>query len=188
MPDEKRPYVKEAEVNRILDGMRFDIANGMTDAEASTITGLPVRTIQRWRLKNGLKKPKGFQARELAEVYAISTLGEALGDARHRTRRSVIDGRWEPPVFMVREHIDYDLFLRVVDTAHRVLGISENDLVKALGMSPRTIEQGLAIYTRHLNTATRRCLHCDSPIDPNVQAHYCTTICERMHGRAEQSS
>ena len=182
---EKRTYATEAEVDRRLESLRTDIANGMTDAQASVLTGLSARTIQRWRLRHGLKKPKGFQARELAEVYAISTLGEALGDARHRTRRSVVDGRWEPPVFVVREHIDYDLFLRVLDAAHRVLGVSENDLVKALGMSPRTIEQGLAIYERHINATTRRCLHCEAPIDPNLTAHFCTTICERMHGRAQ---
>lgn len=187
MPTEKRTYVREEEVNRRLDPLRHDIANGMTDVEASTLTDLPIRTIQRWRLKNGLKKPKGFQARELAEVYAISTLGEALGDARHRARRSVIDGTWEPPVFVTREFIDYDLFLRVIDTAHRILGLSEEELVGALGMSPKTIEQGLAIYRRHMNSGTRRCLHCNEIINPSLSTLFCTTICERMHGRAEPS-
>lgn len=182
MPNEKRPYFTEAEVTRVLEGYRRDIANGMSDAEVHRLTQIPIRTIQRWRLKNGLKHGKGFQAKDAAELYAISSLGEALGDAKHRTSRSVVGGAWEPPVFMVREHINYDLFLRVIDTAYRVLGMSEGELSKALGMSPRTIEQGLAIYAQHMNASTRSCLHCEAKIDPNMNSLFCTTICERLHG------
>lgn len=182
MPNEKRPYFQEAEVNRVLEGYRRDIASGMSDIEIHRLTRIPVRTIQRWRLKNGLRHAKGFEAKEAAELYALSALGEALGDAKHRTSRSVVGGTWEPPVFMVREHINYDLFLRVIDTAYRVIGLSETDLVKALGMSARTIEQGLAIYERHMNASTRSCLHCKAKIDPNVNSLFCTTICERVHG------
>ncbi len=184
MPDEKRPYMKEAEVDRILDSYRQDIANGMTDAEIHRQTQIPVRTIQRWRLKKGLKHGKGFE-KVTAELYAISTLGEALGDARHRTSRSVVNGAWEPPVFMVREHIDYDIFLRVLDAAHRLLGLSEDELRRGLGMSVKTIEQGLLLYERHMNTSTRSCLHCQAKLDPNVQQLFCSTICERLHGRPE---
>lgn len=182
---EKRPYMRESEVNRLLDSYRQDMANGMSDAEVHRHTSIPIRTIQRWRLKNGLKHGKGFEAKKTAELYAISALGEALGDARHRTSRSVVNGAWEPPVFMVREHINYDLFLRVLDAAHRVLGLTEMELVHALGMSPKTIEQGLMLYERHMNSATRSCLHCQAKLDPNMQGLFCTTICERLHGRSE---
>lgn len=181
MPDEKRPYVRETEVNRQLESYRQDIVNGMGDQEIHRLTQIPIRTIQRWRLKNGLKHGKGFEAKQASEFYAISTLGEALGDARHRTSRSTVGGVWEPPVFVVREHIDYDRFLRVLDAAHRVLGMSEEELVKGLGMSPNSISQGLAIYARHLNSGNKKCLHCEALMDPNTQSLFCTTICERLH-------
>lgn len=183
--EEKRTYIPEAETNRRLEGLRQDIANGMTDAEASKITGITARTIQRWRLKHGLKRPKGFDAKEAADVFALSTLGEALGDARHRTHRSVVDGRWEPPVFVVREHIDYSAFVRVVDAAHRILGMSEAELVRGLGMSPKTIEQALAIYARQRADSSKTCLHCKDKMDPMLNNLFCSALCEKLYGRAD---
>lgn len=181
--DEKRTYIPEAEVNRRLEALRQDIANGMTDAEVQNLTGISLRTIQRWRLKQGLRKPRGFVAKVAADIYAISTLGEALGDARHRTTRSILDGRWEPPVFVVREHIDYDSFLRVLDAAYRVLGLSEQELVRALGMSPKTIEQGLALHARQRADSSKVCITCKEKMDSNNNSLFCTALCERLHGK-----
>lgn len=179
--DQKRTYSTEAEVNAKLDPLRSDIAGGMPDEDVARLTELPLRTIQRWRLKHGLKKPKGFVAKSAADVYALSVLGEGLGDARHRARQSVVDGRWEPPVFVVREHIDYTAFLRVLDAAHRVLGMSEAELVAGLGMSPKSIEQGLAIYARQRADSGKTCPTCKEKMNLTDTSLFCTALCERLY-------
>jgi hypothetical protein len=181
--DQKRTYSSEAEVNAKLEPLRADIANGMSDDDVVRLTELPRRTIQRWRLKHGLKRPKGFEAKNAADVYTLSVLGEGLGDARHRTKRSVLDGRWEPPVFVVREHIDYDNFLRLLDTAHRVMGMTEHQLVAALGMSPKSIEQGLALYARQRADGSKTCLTCKEKMNTTDPALFCTALCERLHAQ-----
>jgi len=189
MPTDKRTNYSEEERDALLEPLRENLQAGMTDDEASRLTGVPVRSVQRWRLLHGLKKPKGLVGKQLAEVYAISTLGEALGDVRQRTRHSPTNGTWEPPMFVVREHLDYDLFLRLIDTAHRVLGLSPQDISKALGVSLLGVEQGLALYERHLHTTSKKCMTCDSAIDPSVNSNFCTKLCERIHyARPERSA
>jgi len=184
MPQDKRTHFTDKEKDELLDPLRMDMANGMTDDQAATLTGIPLRSVQRWRLQHGLKRPRGFESKELADIYAISTLGEALGDVRHRVQHSPVSGTWEPPMFVVREHLDYSLFLRLIDAAHRVLGLSPSDISSAMGVSPRSVEQGLEIYTRHLNTTTKKCLMCESLVDPNVNSNFCTQLCEELYVRS----
>lgn len=187
MPQDDKPkYFSETEKNRRLEALRSDMVNGMSDKEVSDLTGIPARSVQRWRLANGLRKPKGFEAKQLADVFAISTLGEALGDVRQRARRSVVNGVWEPPAFVVRQHLDYDLFLRLLYVGKRVLGMSEDELGKALGVTPKSIEQGLVLYERHLQVTEKKCLTCGHKVDPNIQSLFCTALCESLYGRQSE--
>lgn len=185
MPQDKRTYTSEAEVNAKLDRYRRDIAQGMSDTDLAKLTELPLRTIQRWRLKHGLKRPKGQNSKHVADIYALSVLGEGLADARQRTARSVLDGRWEPPLFVLREHLNYDAFLRVLDAAHRLLGMNEHELVTALGMSPKSIEQGLALYARQRADSSKTCPTCKDKMDPTRTDLFCSSICERLHAHSQ---
>lgn len=178
MPATKRQYLSADAVHRRLDDLRFEMSSGMSDEEVAKRTGVSVRTIQRWRLKEGLKRPKG-PAKQLEDIYAISTFGEALGDVKHRTATSEVKGAWEPPVFVTRQHLDYPLFLRLLDAGNRLLGMTEEELCGALGVSPRSVEQGLAINAGR--RTQRRCATCNDLMLSTEM--FCSAICKRLHGR-----
>ncbi len=180
----KRPYHAATDAHRRLDALRFEISSGMGDDEVAKRTGLSTRTIQRWRLQQGLQKPKGAVGKQLEDIYAISTFGEALGDVKQRTTSSSVGGTWEPPVFVTRQHLDYDLFLRVLDASSRLLGLSEEELCHGLGMSPRSIEQGLAIQAAQ--RTGRRCVTCKDQLTDNTST-FCSSICTRLHGLSADS-
>lgn len=180
----KRQYISAAEAHRRLDDLRFEISSGMGDEEVAKKTSLSVRTIQRWRLREGLQKPKGTAGRKLEDIYAISTFGEVLGDVKHRTAASVVKGAWEPPVFVTRQHLDYSLFLRLLDAGNRLLGLTEDELTLALGVSVQGVEQGLAI--NRARRAARRCATCDDQL--LTDGLFCSDICKRLHGRRTDPS
>lgn len=180
----KRQYISAAEAHRRLDDLRFEISSGMGDEEVAKKTGLSVRTIQRWRLREGLQKPKGTAGRKLEDIYAISTFGEVLGDVKHRTDASAVNGAWEPPVFVTRQHLDYTLFLRLLDAGSRLLGLTELELSQALGVSVQGVEQGFAI--NHQRRISRRCATCDDRLFTDEL--FCSAICKRLHGRRTDPS
>ncbi len=121
-------------------------------------------------------RPRSSTAKQAADIYAISTFGEALGDVKQRVAGSAVAGLWEPPVFLTREHLDYTLFLRVLDAAARLAGMSEAELVKGLGISARGIEQGLSIMAARQQSAAR-CMTCGGPALDNK---FCSALCEHL--------
>ncbi len=180
---EKTVWRSEAEVSQRLEPFRHLIASGMTDAEVAKRTELTVRIVQRWRLKNSLKRTKRTLARQLETVQAISSFGEVLGDVKHRTLHSAVLGAWQPPAFVVREHLDYDQFLRVLDAACRIAGMSEEEVSKALGLTITSVQQGIAIMQRHRQGAGK-CSTCEAPLDPNMKSAFCCSLCERLYVRS----
>lgn len=175
----KKLWTPNSKVSRLLEPLRSLMLAGMTDAQVADRTHLSTRVIQRWRLKEGIKKSKAA-TKKLETVKAISAFGEALGDLRQRASHSPVLGTWEPPAFVVREHLDYDLFLKVLDAAYRIVGMSEEEVAKGLGLTPSSVTQGIAIYNTHRKTG-KPCLHCGDPIDPNRNSLFCTSFCERVH-------
>lgn len=141
----KRQYFTNDEVNKILDGYRLAITAGQTDDEVAKATGISTRTIQRWRLQVGLQRAPR-PSKRVEEINAISAFGEHLQDVKHRTRSSAVDGKWQPPAFVTRQVLDYSLFLRALDACTRLAGMTEAEVAQALGVTPLSVEQGLAIY------------------------------------------
>lgn len=182
---EKRTHTSKEEVHRLLNQYRTDIANGMPDSDLVALTGLPARTVQRWRLSNGLKRPRGLEAKNAADVFALSLLGEGLGDVKHRTARSVVDGRWTPPVFVTREHLDYDLFLKVLDAAYRILGLTEEEISRGLGVSRLSVEQGLALYDRQRADSGKRCPTCKALMNTTDTALFCSVLCRDTYAEKQ---
>lgn len=182
MPTEKqerpRTYLGKGESYLRLEAYREKIVMGMSDDEVSTASGVAKRTVKQWRLENRIRKPKGFAAKQVEDTYAVSQFGESLGDVKHRTRASVVGGAWEPPVFVTREHLDYSLFLRTLDAAKRVLGMSNADITRALGVSMGSVEQGLEIYDRILRRSNAYCASCKTKLNPELNSNFCSTICE----------
>lgn len=177
----KRPYHTIEEVSRLLDPYRFEMSSGMKDEAVAKKTGLSVRAVQRWRLREGLRKPRGAAGKQLGDIHALSAFGEALGDVRQRTTSSAVGGTWEPPAFVTRQHIDYHLFLRLLDAGERLLGLTEDELGRALGMTPRSIEQGLLIAQARRN---QRCATCgDLMFSGEI---FCSSICKRLHGHRQE--
>jgi hypothetical protein len=152
----------------------------MSDIEVSKATGVGIRTVKRWRLANGIARKRGFASKGIDDVYAISQFGEAIGDVKHRAERSSLSGGWEPPIFVTRMHLDYSLFVRVLEAGKRVLGMTNEELSKALGVSLGGIEQGLEIYERILRRSDELCVHCKTKLNPEFKSPYCSTICERL--------
>jgi len=175
-----RPYHSATETDRCLRRHLEDIRSGISDTDLSKKTGLSPRTIKRWRLREGIQKPRGTSAVKLADAYAISTFGEALGDVKQRTTKSAVSGAWEPPTFVTREHINYDNFLRLLDAGYRLAGMTAAELTSALGMSSRSVEQGLAIYNANRST-TAKCLTCEEQALSTSQ--FCSGICSRLYGK-----
>jgi len=178
--DRPKKYLPKHEAYARLEPFRRHIIAGMSDSDVAAKTGVAPRTIKAWRLENNIKKPKGFAAKQVEDVYAISQYGESLGDVKQRAYGSSVRGAWEPPFFVTREHIDYNLFLRLIDAGRRVLDLSEQEMSKALGVSLGSVEQGLQIYDAILRGSDKACLHCKTPIDPELSNTYCSTICARL--------
>ena len=172
-----RKYHRGFEVDSILQPFAEDIRSGASDEDISKRTSLSIRTIQRWRLQSQIKKPRGTGAKKAAVVYAVSLLGESLGDVKHRTADSCVKGLWEPPVFLTREHIDYRLFLKLLDAGARLQGMSEAELVRALGVSAVNVSQGLQLL--HAGTKGTPCPTCGH-LTPEM---FCSAICARAHRR-----
>lgn len=178
MPQKRR---NEDEVDVALEPFRRLMASGMPDADVAKRTGIPQRSVQRWRLKNGIKQST-TSSQVFKTVQAVSAFGEILTDLKQRTAHSSVLGAWEPPAFVTREHLNYDLFLLVLDAAHRVLDLSEEDIAKGMGITPSSVTQGLAIYNQHRLASGKVCLTCQAPLDPNQSANpFCTKLCERLH-------
>lgn len=173
----KRKYDARS-VHSELEALRYEMASGMGDEEVAKKTGYSPRTVQRWRLRNGVLKAKGAAAKQALDIYAISAFGEALGDVKQRTHQSAVKGAWEPPAFVTRAHIDYSQFLRLLDAGHRMLGMSDQELVAALGMTPLCIEQGLSLYYARLTE--HRCQHCRAQL--LTDSMFCSAHCKRQHG------
>ncbi len=178
MPEKKRP---EAEVDKILEPYRHQMASGMSDEAVSKKTQLSERVIQRWRLKHQIKHRETHLSRQLETAQAVSSFGEILGDVKQRTAHSPVLGAWEPPTFLVREHVDYDLFLQVVDAAWRILGMNEEDIAKGLGMTITSVEQALVIYRRHRASSGKKCQACEGELDPNRKSVFCSPLCEKLY-------
>lgn len=179
---EKRSWHSAAHVTSLLDPLRYEMSAGMSDEEVARRTQLPIRTVQRWRLREGLKRPRGLLSKQLETVHAISGFGEILGDVKQRTRHSPVLGAWQPPMFAVREHLDYDQFLRVLDAAYRIAGMSITELQRGLGLTRASVEQGLAIHERQSKEA-RKCKTCGGPVDPGSRDFFCTQLCEKLYAR-----
>lgn len=173
-----RKYHREEEVDAILRPHLEDIRAGATDAEIAKKTAIGVRAVQRWRLRNTLKKPRGAASKKIAAVRAISLLGESLEDVKHRVAESPVGGAWEPPVFLTREHIKYPLFLRLLDAGHRLAGMSERELVEALGVAAVNITQGLQLLRATVHST--KCPRCGHPTSDT----FCSAICARLPGRS----
>lgn len=171
-----RPYRTADQTDALLRPYLEDMQAGMSDAEVSRKTGIGIRGVQRWRAQQEMKRPRSSAAKQAADIYAISTFGEALGDVKQRTASSAVGGLWEPPVFLTREHIDYTLFLRVLDAGSRLAGLSEAELVKGLGISGRGIEQGLQILAARQQHAPK-CMVC---ADPTLNDKFCSALCARL--------
>lgn len=175
----KKTWTSASDISKKLEPFRELIKSGMTDAQVAVRSHISVRTIQRWRLKEGLKKSTAA-TKKLETVKAVSAFGETLGDVRQRAAHSPVLGAWEAPAFVVREHLDYDNFLKVLDAAYRILGMSEDEIAKGLGLTQVSVAQGIEIYNNHRKNG-KRCLHCGDLIDPNRVSVFCTTFCERVH-------
>jgi transposase len=172
--------MSQAESSLRLEAYRDRIIAGMSDVEVAKAAGVAQRTVKRWRLANRITKPRGFASKHVEDVYAISQFGEVLGDVRHRAERSSLNGVWEPPVFVTRQHLDYSLFVRLIEAGKRVLGMTNEELSHAMGVSLGGIEQGVEIYERILRRSDELCLHCKAKLNPEFKSPYCSTICERL--------
>lgn len=173
----KRQYLSNDEVSRILDGYRFAITAGQTDEEIAGETGISTRTIQRWRLQVGLQRATR-PTKKTEEINAISSFGEHLQDVKHRTRSSAVDGEWKPPAFVSRQVLDYSLFLQALDACTRLSGMTEEEVAQALGVTPLSIAQGLAIFNNV--TKSNTCKHCKAKTN---RAGYCSAHCFNLEDK-----
>lgn len=166
------------ETRRLLEPLKEEICLGLSDKEASLRSGVSVRAVQRWRLSQGIKHTELRGSHQ--DVTAISSFGESLGDVKQRTTRSSVRGQWKPPTYVTRAHLDYDRFIRVLFAANRLLGLSEDDIVGALGMGAHSVSQGLSILDSVLERDGIRCAGCGSSCLPGYGS-YCSKLCEESN-------
>jgi hypothetical protein len=180
MPRESRTYLSQQESSIRLEPYRDKVIAGMSDAEVSKATGVSPRTVKRWRLANRIVRPRGLASKRVEDVYAISQFGEMITDVKQRAKDSPLDGLWEPPVFVTRQHLDYSLFVRLLDTGRRVMGLTNDELSSALGVTPGSVEQGLVVCEKILRRSDAICAHCGMKMIPERNRTYCSSICERL--------
>lgn len=129
---------------RGLDGFLRDAEAGASDPEIARLACCTTAQVRRWRLSHDIVRPRGRPSTHSRATLAATALFGRPFDPVVCATESAVDGCWEPPEYLVREALDYGVFVRcvvaLVDT-----GFCIADLVRGLGVRAQDIEHAVVL-------------------------------------------
>ena len=131
----------------VLNAFLGDADAGASDADIAQLAGCTVAQVRRARLARGIRRPAGRPStHSRVTALAIAVFGRPFEPVVTRVK-SVVDGRAEPPRYLVRESLDYAAFIRCVG-ALLDAGFSADHLSRGLGVRKVDIERAEKIARR----------------------------------------
>jgi len=133
-PRSLMPFIREAEA-------------GASDADIARAAGCTVAQVRRARLAHGIRRPTGRPTTHArATALATAVFGVPFTPVITPVR-SVVDGTFEPPRYLLREKLDYSAFIRCI----RVLsdaGLTTSSIAAGIGVRDADIERAAKIARR----------------------------------------
>lgn len=162
-PKELGPY-------EALEALREHAEAGRSNAWLAKKADVSIRQVEIWRKRVGLDPPRG-PVREQAQ--ALRGLVAKYDPARHRTEAHL---DFESPVFVLREALDYTEYARACFALQTVARFSTAQIARATGTRASDVDLALQAWRRHLSKKGRRCLGCDTLLDPRF-GEFCSRTC-----------
>jgi hypothetical protein len=135
-----------------LDAFRRDAQAGARDedivrAAASAGLHVSVAQVRRWRLGRGIRHARARPTtRARTTALAMAVFGAPFEPVITRVK-SVVDGRFDPPRYVVREQLDYGVFARAVRLL-RDAGLATNTIASGIGVREVDVERAEKIARR----------------------------------------
>jgi hypothetical protein len=120
---------------------------GVSDADIAREAGCTPAQVRRARLARGIRRASGRPSvHAKTTALAMSVFGTPFVPVATKVR-SVVDGRFEPPRYLVREKLDFTLFARCV-RALRDAGFEASTIASGIGVREADIERAEKIARR----------------------------------------
>lgn len=116
-----------------LEPFKPDMKAGVSDAAIAKQAKTSVAQVRKWRLKQGVRHTPG-RPTAATRVYsgAIELLGRPSAPVALPVAQSPVLGRWEAPQYVLRQAMDYEGLVRIVDLASA--RFSADEIASALGL------------------------------------------------------
>ena len=127
---------------RILDRFLPEARAGASDAAIAKSAGVKPDQVARWRRRNDVARTRGRPTRYArAASMAVELMGHPFEPVVAEVRTSILGGRFEPPQYILRDGLDYDLFVELID-ALAAAGYRDDEL--AVGLGVREVDVAIA--------------------------------------------
>ena len=131
-----------------LDSFLEDARAGASDEAIAKAAGVTSAQVGRWRRERDVGRRRGrpnLAAR--ATSVAVELLGHPFKPVVAHVRTSIIGGRFEPPQYVLRDGLEYELLVELVGVLACV-GYDDSELARGLGIRPRDVAVARALGSR----------------------------------------
>ena len=140
-PSSKARRVKGRELEAYLAAAR----GGATDSEIARQAGVSLRRVRRWRQRNGIVRPRGRMPTEMRAVAAATELlSRPFEPVVSHVGDSPVQGRFEPPHYLLRAPLRYDLLCDLI-AALRKAGFQPDEIARGIGLRLVDVEHAEAL-------------------------------------------
>lgn len=106
---------------------------GVDDSVIAKRAKRSIAQVRAWRLAQGVRRASGRPtAQARIHAKAVELLGRSQAPVAVPVRQSPVLGRWEPPLYVLRDPLDYAKFVAIVDFA--ASKFSMDDITAGLGL------------------------------------------------------
>lgn len=138
------PYLRATEVDARLAAFVEDARAGVPDAMVAQRSGLTTERVRQWRRRHHISGRRGRPSAAEGRAYLVAPLlGEPVPPVAQDVG-SPVDGRWRPPVYLLREPLNYDLFAACV--AVLVEQLTTAEISAAIGIAERDVFDAVALH------------------------------------------
>lgn len=175
--------LSEAEVGGVLVHFHEEMRNGVEDSEIAEETGIPVTRVRRYRqahVVNRHQAPIGtsnlpvenpkYQA--ALDLFGDGSVPEFIVDVESPH----LNHRWEPPTYVRRVPLNYDLMCFGLYQLNR-FGMRTEQLANAFGILIEDVSDALSLYNSYLDRAGVLCPLCKGALIDPIQQRACVPRC-----------
>lgn len=131
-----------------LDPFLAEARAGASDGAIAKASRASVAQVGKWRREHDVVRPRGRPTGPArATSLAVELMGHPFDAVLAEVRTSIVGGRFEPPQYVLRDGIDYELFVQCIE-ALALHGFREDQIALGLGVRHQDILLALAVSTR----------------------------------------